>query len=265
MADRPGPGLGMADWGFVEPDELRRPLVVSPHLDDAVLSCGQFLSAHPGTVVVTVFAGIPERYPDEPSSWSTLCGFRAGDDVQARRRAEDAAAVGSLGAEPRWLDFLESMFLPEGGAVAVDDVAAALAAVVAEVEPTIVLVPMGLANPEHVLTHDAAMAVRAGRASDPGDDLTWVAYQDVAYHQIPGQLAWRVAKLFRAATWPTPVAMPVDPDPAAKRAAVALYPSQVRGLEADWRLWRRLDAPTPEQYWRIDAPPPGWEALIDLV
>jgi hypothetical protein len=40
--------------------------------------------------------------------------------------------------------------------------------------------------------------------------------------------------------------------------------SQLKGLEADWVLGRRLQAPTPEQYWRLAAPPPGWEALIDL-
>ena len=34
-------------------------VVLSPHLDDAVLSVGRFLAASPGTVVITVFAGIP--------------------------------------------------------------------------------------------------------------------------------------------------------------------------------------------------------------
>ena len=46
---------------------------------------------------------------------------------------------------------------------------------------------------------------------------------------------------------------------------MAEYVSQVKALEADWVLWRRLDAPTPEQYWRLAPPPAGWEALIDLV
>ena len=264
MATATGPGLGMADWGFVEPAELARPLVVSPHLDDAVLSCGQFLAAHPGTTVATVFAGIPAGYPAEPSDWSVLCGFDPGDDVQAARRAEDAAALGSLAAEPVWLDFLESMFLAEGESVGADEVAGALGALVEAREPTIVLVPMGLANPEHVTTHDAAMAVR-DRCLAEGRPVTWACYQDVAYHHIPGQLAWRVAKMFRAGCWPTPVAMPVDPSIAAKRAAIEAYTSQVRGLEADWGLWRRIDAPTPEQYWRVDPPPPGWEAMIDLI
>jgi len=38
-------------------------LVVSPHCDDAVFSCGDFLVAHPRASVVTIFAGRPQsRY-----------------------------------------------------------------------------------------------------------------------------------------------------------------------------------------------------------
>jgi LmbE family N-acetylglucosaminyl deacetylase len=126
-----------------------------------------------------------------------------------------------------------------------------------------VLLPLGLANPEHVTVHEAALAVRAGWP-DALPTPSWIGYQDVAYHQIPGLLAWRVAKLFHAGLWPTPVAMPVDPDHRPKRRAMEEYISQVRALEADWGLWRRLDAPTPEQYWRLEPPPPGWEGLMEL-
>jgi LmbE family N-acetylglucosaminyl deacetylase len=39
------------------PGPFQRLLVVSPHCDDAVLSCGSLLETHPGSAVVTVFAG----------------------------------------------------------------------------------------------------------------------------------------------------------------------------------------------------------------
>jgi hypothetical protein len=72
-----------------------------------------------------------------------------------------------------------------------------------------------------------------------------------------------VSKLFRAMCWPTPVAAPNDADDTKKRAAVACYPSQLRALEDDWQLSTKLDAPAPEQYWRLAAPPEGWEGLAN--
>jgi LmbE family N-acetylglucosaminyl deacetylase len=251
----------MAGFGWVTDDELARVVVVSPHLDDAVLGCGQFLAAHPGATVVTVFAGIPDEYPD-PGWWSRLGGFGPGDDVMAARREEDRQALDTLGAVPHWLDFCESMFTDGVIRPSAEDIAAALAAALRDLAPTLVLVPLGLANPEHGVTHDAALALRRGmHAADPP---AWIAYEDLGYNHIPGQLAWRVTKLFRSALWPTPVAMPVDPSTTRKRAALDRYPSQMRALEADWNLSRRLDAPTPEHYWRLEPPPPGWEAMIDL-
>lgn len=259
---------GMSDWGWVADDELARIAVVSPHPDDAVLSCGQFLAAHPGATVVTVFAGAPDRYPNPPSWWSTLAGFGPGDDITAMRRAEDADALGHLDATPIWLDFLESQFDPDERIARASEIADVLEPTLRRIQPSLVLLPLGLANPEHVRTHEAVLEVRdrwsaalAPDAPAPG----WIAYEDIAYKHIPGQLAWRVTAMFRAALWPTPVAMPIDPLTTRKLEALARYPSQVRALEADWALERRLDAPTPEQYWRLEPPPPGWEVLIDLV
>jgi hypothetical protein len=48
---------------------------------------------------------------------------------------------------------------------------------------------------------------------------------------------------------------------AAKREAIELYASQVGPLQRDHLLRERLDANVPEQYWRLDPPPPGWERL----
>ena len=225
----------MRRWGWVTDAELARVVVVSPHLDDAVLSCGQFLAAHPGATVVTVFAGVPAAYP-EPGWWSRLGGFDAGDDVVGARRAEDERALTALGATPRWLDFLESMFAGDDPAPDPTEIAEGLAAVLEELAPTLVLVPLGLANPEHTVTHDAAMLVR-GRHADAVVPA-WIAYQELGYDTIPGQVAWRVATLFKGAVWPTPVVMPIDAGVDAKRTAVACYESQVRALDADWDLAR---------------------------
>ncbi len=101
----------MREWGLVCLDELQRIVVVSPHLDDAVLGCGRLLARHPGATVVTLFAGGPAEYSQAPTRWDELAGFKAGDDVLEMRREEDQRALGELGAAPVWLDFVEHQYL----------------------------------------------------------------------------------------------------------------------------------------------------------
>ena len=55
--------------------------------------------------------------------------------------------------------------------------------------------------------------------------------------------------------------VPVEPDMAAKRTAIECYPSQMARWSATTCSTERLDANVPEQYWRLDPPPPGWEGL----
>lgn len=246
----------MREWGLARPGELDRIVVVSPHLDDAVLGCGRVLAAHPRSAVVTVFAGAPDAYPEPMTDWDTLSGFVPGDDVLARRRAEDADALGVLDATPRWLDFVEHQYLPRDRWVGADAVVGRLDAELRRLEPTAVLVPFGLANPDHGVTHDAALRVR-----ELLPEPAWFCYEDTGYKHIPGLLAWRVAQLFRAGIWPTPAALPQDRDDARQAAARACYGSQLLALEADWQLGAKLAAPAPEQAWRLAPPPPGWEGL----
>ena len=92
-------------WGVLPPGTFERVLVFSPHFDDAAMGAGHLLLAHPGAIVCTVFAGRPERYPDEVTEWDALGGFQTGDDVVAARREEDLAALAVLGAQHHWLEF----------------------------------------------------------------------------------------------------------------------------------------------------------------
>jgi LmbE family N-acetylglucosaminyl deacetylase len=250
----------MRDWGLVDPSELERVVIVSPHLDDAVLGCSYLLAAHPGITVVTAFAGRPPEYPTPMERWDALCGFVEGDEVHVARRAEDLAALAIFDARPVWLDFVEHSYLDRADWVRPEQVVDELDTAVRGLEPTAVFMPFGLGNPDHDCTHQAALLVRE-RSSTWASEPSWFCYEDTGYKHIPGLLAWRVSKLLRAGVWPTPAAVPIDPDHARKLEALAAYPSQVLALEADWNLGPKLAAPAPEQFWRLAPPPSGWEGL----
>jgi LmbE family N-acetylglucosaminyl deacetylase len=247
----------MRGWGLPEPGELDRIVIVSPHLDDAVLGCARFMAVHPGVTVVTVFAGNPPEYPDPMRVWDLQSGFEPGDDVMAVRRKEDDAALAILGATPVHLDFIEHTYLPGNRPVSPETIVEGLAPALAALDPTVVLAPFGLANPDHDVVHRACVLAH-GRLPEA---ISWWCYEDMGYKHIPGLLARRIMSLFNAKLWPTPVCPPVDPTEERKQAAVACYPTQLLALEDDWRIGEKLAAPAPEQYWRFAPPPEGWDAF----
>ena len=220
-------------------------LVISPHLDDAVLSCGALLAAHRGAVVATVFAGVP-RDPRQRTEWDARSGFADAAEALAARRAEDAAALAELGAAPRWLDFRDDQY---GDPERVDELAAALGAVFDEVPDAPVLVPMGLFHRDHRRAHDAAMLALDARP--PRERLL---YEDVPYRAIPGVLQarlaqWRCRGLVAA---PAPACDPACAcggrgDDAAKARALACYRSQLRAYGPGGVP----DATQPERLWRL--------------
>ena len=105
--------------------ENGRVVIVSPHLDDAVLSLGGWIATASkqgaAVKVVTVMAGDPKK--DLPASkWDLRCGFEGQIQATEARRKEDAAACGVVGAAHEWLPFMNGVYqLPE-----TDDVWAAL-------------------------------------------------------------------------------------------------------------------------------------------
>lgn len=83
-------------------------LVVSPHLDDAVLSLGATMThvARSGAsvAVLTVFAGNPES-TRPASGWDRQAGFETEGEAATARRSEDLEACRIVGAAPTWLPF----------------------------------------------------------------------------------------------------------------------------------------------------------------
>ena len=218
-----------------------RLVVLSPHLDDAVLGCGERLAACAGATVVTVFAGRPPaNLPLTP--WDAAAGFRPGDDVLGARRAEDASALALLGATPVWLDFMDAQYAatPDLGTLS-----AALAMTLAALAPATVLIPLGLFHSDHALVHDAALT-----CARHGDGRRWLAYEEPMYRRVPEARARRFTALHAAG-------IALDPEPPVtpracqlKRRAILCYRSQLRALDSPARPgWR--DALEDERYWRL--------------
>jgi len=214
-------------------------LVVSPHLDDAVLGCGGLLSARPGAVVATLFAGAP-RDGGRATPWDAQCGFAGAAEAVAARRAEDAAALALLGARPVHLDFCDSQYEETP---TVEALAAALRAEVRRAAPVQVALPLGLYHSDHRLAHEAGRAALAGLAG-----LDVVFYEDALYRGLPGVLQRRLAGLAAAGLVATPARMgPGRGDADAKARALRCYASQLRAFGPGGVD----DASEPERFWRL--------------
>jgi LmbE family N-acetylglucosaminyl deacetylase len=222
---------------------LGRLLVLSPHLDDGVFSCGELIAGHPGATVVTVFAGWP-RDGGALTAWDEACGFHSGRAAMAARRAEDRAAAAVLRARTRWLAFLDAQYRSGRGEEAIDR---RLGGVLRAIDPTTVLVPLGLFHGDHRLVHRAGL--RLLRAEGPPRRL-WLAYEDAIYRRIPGLLQRRLARLVRDGVLATPLPDVRRGPPARKRQAVRCYRSQLRGLATPGRRGH-VDACAPERYWQL--------------
>lgn len=207
-------------------------VVVSPHLDDAVLSCGRLLAAHPGAVVVTVFAGPPPD--DRLVEWDRLAGFVAGDDVMTRRQREDRRALRVLRARPVWLGLRQDVY--RDAPLDVAALRAQVAAVIEVADPALVAVPIGLHHPDHLAVADALGGALPDRQ-------TWL-YADQPYATgLPHLLPARLARL--------PALRPV-PGPARgrwrKTLAISAYRSQLRALGGG--IPRHIGG-APETYWEV--------------
>lgn len=156
---------------------------VSPHLDDAVLSCGLLLAGNPGSRVTTVFASGPARV-DPLTEWDRASRlFRDGDDVMSARRSEEARAAAVLGVLSQPLEFWDAQYRfderfgyrgPTGQDL-LDAVERELARVAAADPVDAWLIPLGLGHDDHRISAQAAMAV----AMKSGVDV--YVYQELPY------------------------------------------------------------------------------------
>jgi LmbE family N-acetylglucosaminyl deacetylase len=221
---------------------LPRTVVVSAHLDDAVLSASGRLMAGDAWVL-TVFAGFPAPGGDVPF-WDRLTGATDSRQRVAERHAEDDEALGVLGVQTVRLDEVDEQY--RSGPVDPDVLARRMADAMAGVRE--VWLPAGVGgNNDHLAAREAgrqALQLLArpveqvrlyadvpytatyggwprwvsGRPADPYLDADWWLEQDLPLRGLDP------AKLL-------PEPRLLDPDELAlKRRAVAAYRSQLPAL-----------------------------------
>lgn len=153
-------------------------MIVSPHLDDAVLSCGQLMAGRPDCVVVTVFATAPEVAQATP--YDVSCGFTDSTWAMAARQDEDDDALRVLGARPVHMRFCDGQYgeRDEGDLC---NIAAALQEAWDLLGRPPVMGPVGLAHPDHELV---AAAVRRAFGHLPECPELY------AYEELPARVLW---------------------------------------------------------------------------
>lgn len=169
------------------PENVSHPLVVSPHFDDAVFSCGAFIAAQPGSVVHTVFSGCPAV--DVTTDRDQHCGFSNAAEAMHERACEDDFALKILGAVAERSDFLDAQYVPYGTAPTVESIASKLGEAVRLHAVRALLVPIGLFHSDHELVHRACIDVWN---ANPG--LECFAYEDALYRRMSG-LCRRVSRI----------------------------------------------------------------------
>ncbi len=207
-----------------------RTLVVSPHLDDAVFSAGEFLASRPESVVVTMLAGAPD--PPVVTEWDTDSGFASSQESLEARWREDEAALAELHALPVHLGFLDGQYEPAD----IVEMAGALRDVVDEHRPDVVVGPLGVHHDDHERVRDAVLAADL--------DVPLYLYADLPYSCYRARDAWRARLAIRRRGFSLRRESLSGGACDLKTAAVRCYPTQVKQFELNKIL-------VPERFWRV--------------
>jgi LmbE family N-acetylglucosaminyl deacetylase len=245
-------------------------LVVSPHLDDAVLSAFAFLQ-RPHATVLTVFCGEPDDR--HASHWDLRLGQFDGVESMRTRVAEDDAALGGLGVATTRLPLLEAGY--RDGEMT-DEAKSELVTTVQEWLAStdgVVLAPAGAGAPRDTLLyrrryHSSLPLLRVPGGGMPHADH--VAVRDlvvptvlrghkqlVLYEELPYRWTGRgdrhVARLCRSVP-SRAERFHVRVDPAAKARTIEAYASQTPELFRPWVRDIAAVTPTRERYWLLSSP-----------
>lgn len=207
--------------------------IISPHLDDAVLSLGQFIQTD-HAMVITVFAGAPEK--GTLSDYDRDTGFDDSARAIQYRRQEDQRAMELVGATPVHWNYLDRQYLePPNRKQMRNDLAQALRNGGA-------YVPLGIGHPDHRL-----VARECRNATTTFAHVTLFLYEELPYRvEHPEQVAEMLQEV-RDEGWSL---TPHHPQPGGaepllvKCKAIAAYKSQFPHGAEDPQLH------VPERVWK---------------
>lgn len=211
-------------------------VILSPHLDDAVLSCWHVLT-QPGDVeVITVFAGVPTALTT-PAWWDRYTGAVDSGERVRERVEEDRSALALAGRTAVNLGFLDEQYR---------DDEQRLAPLTEQIES---LLPPGgrLYAPAAFANHADHALVRAAALQLRGAGFPVSLYADLPHATLHGWPAW-VKRMGRsgsrdlaAAFWDhalagtgalAPTVYALDGESHERKlAAVRMYRTQLEGLE----------------------------------
>lgn len=224
-------------------------IYLSPHLDDAALSCGgtihQQAARGDHVIVLTLFAGDPPETLS-PFAQTLHARWQLGPDAVARRRAEDHQAITSLGATPLWLPYPDCIYRYAAdrwlyateealfGPLATED-QPLIARLVQEIRsrwpspPTTLHVPLGVG---HHVDHQIAHQVGA-QLERQGWSVRY--YEDYPYAEDPHALKEALGEHL----WHAELVELTQQDLHAKQKAVLSYRSQLSTFWSDEATCRR--------------------------
>lgn len=195
-------------------------IVLSPHLDDAVFSCGALLAKHEA-MVITICAGIPAE-DVKPSHFDVMAGFPTAADAIRERRVEDLRAAAVLGIETVHSPCLEEQYdrHPDHAKRVRAAVFDALASIKDE---EILLGPLGLRHPDHEAVAAAFLEFIAERRSG----RAWL------YEELPYRALWPeyIGPAAAGAGCESPTEYFTDTAPAIKHRALRCYTTQLVGMD----------------------------------
>jgi LmbE family N-acetylglucosaminyl deacetylase len=221
--------------------------VLSPHLDDAALSCSLLLAASPGSSVITVFAGGPSSVRPL-TTWDRMARyFPDGADVAGVRRGEDISASALLRANPVHLTYWDRQYRNDRYGYQGPDEAGLGDAIIADLlsmEPADYwAIPLGLGHGDHRLTAEAGLKLAERGAGE------FYVYAELPYAaELKSEVAERKRYLAeRGFVLKEDPTIEIADDRRLKSAAIRCHASQRRLLRR--RVWRTRHA--PERVWKL--------------